>query len=223
MDTPSPTPTPAPQAQPAATPPSGNGTKILLIIVIVLLVLGVLGACASMVAGFVISKGIKKAIESAGVQIEGDNVNGGRISFTGQDGKKIEINGNDDSGSITITGEDGAVATFEGGANVLPQGFPAFPVPAQFAVKGSATQTNAEGVVYIVSWTGQGAPADIAAWYNTALVAAGWRVNGTTTTADGASLIFEKETTTETRDNGLVTIGMSDGATEVSVWLLDAK
>jgi hypothetical protein len=106
-------------------------------------------------------------------------------------GEGAEIDIDSDDGSMTIETDEGTMTV--GGGTELPAEFPAsLPVPEEYAVASSMTQSTDDGSSVLVTLAVPGATADLAADIETGLTDGGWTIDESTdlTNEAFASTIF---------------------------------
>ncbi len=214
--------------QPAAdggSPAPKSPKKLVIIIVAAVIGVSVLGAVGNYIMGKVVGFGARKAFE-AGTGVKVDE-QGGRVTFTGQDGTQVQYSGDEDSGTVTYKTETGEVGRIESqtgeGAKSLPKDFPSdFPLLSGAVLTSTWSMAAAEqGQNFNLVWTTDKSPEDVTAFFEGALPGQGWTRNMSSIFEDTTLLNFERSFGTDGgKDNAMFSVSKNDdGATEFSLTL----
>lgn len=146
----------------------------------------------------------------------------GRMSFEGEGGEKVDIQGEGagGAGSMTIKGPDGSMQFGQGSLANLPSWVPKYP-GAQAAGAFTSQQSGEEGGTLQLQCSGS--VEEVAAFYERELKSAGMKVQKTSMQADNRAAISVVGTDEASRRTVTVTAATSDKGTVASIMYMTRK
>ena len=156
-----------------AAPVAKNNT--IKYIVIGLIVLAVVGYGAKYVMGMFVMGAVNAKLESEGMHVSGNPMQGGSYTITGKDGETVKVDTNSVNGTYNATDNKGNTVSVGAGTK-LPDNFPtSAPIYADAIIQTSATSQDGGKSAYTVSMTTKDPYETVANYYKKALTENGWK------------------------------------------------
>jgi len=217
-----------PPAGPAGAPAHKSPKKLVVVIVAAVLGISILGAVGNFIMGKVVNFGARKAFEAGtGIKV---SEKGDRVSFTGQNGEQVQFSGDTGSGTMTVKNDKGEVTKIDTqsgeGAKTLPKEFPSdFPLFPGAALTSTWSMAVAgQGQSFILAWSTDTSPEDVAAYFEKELTAQGWEKSLFSASGNMTVLQFQRAAgPAEVKDTASFSLEKKDAATEFSLTLMLAR
>jgi hypothetical protein len=152
------------------------------------------------------------------VTMNAKDVKDGKISFTTKEGTTtFDGSQSGEGGSVKVTNEKGEQATFTAGQGA-PTNVPSWvPTYSGGTVEGSYDATTAEGRSATFTVTTEDPVDTVAAFYQSQLEGAGFKVEKTSLEANGQMTIILAATEGDNKRSASVTVSTNDGKTQAHV------
>jgi hypothetical protein len=138
-----------------------------------------------------------------------EDVKRGRISFEGERGEKVTIEGEGESGAMKVESPEGTATFGAGGPVKLPAWFPAY---AGVTPRGTYSVSDNTGNAAGFQFTTKDGPEQVLQFYESGLKSAGLKV--TTLKQDNGGMVTGQDEGEQRQ--ALVTVSVADGATQVT-------
>lgn len=138
-----------------------------------------------------------------------EDVKKGRISFEGENGEKVTIQGEGESGAMKVQSSEGTATFGAGGPVKLPAWFPAY---AGVTPRGTYSVSDNTSDAAGFQFTTKDSPEQVLQFYETGLKSAGLKV--TTMKQDNGGMVTGQDEGEQRQ--ALVTVSVADGATQVT-------